>query len=162
MTPTTTTWPEWLTPEHTGMHNAIENELKAALAHCYSSADASGMDWTMEGLFSVAANNVLGVLRRAGYEPPLRIATSQMVPMPDAGYQLEDLDTDGAGTVYRYAVVCDGCTPALDDPTKPLLIESPFDELGDVVDVHEQSCVGHTVTSITRLSDPVAAPGPVS
>jgi hypothetical protein len=63
------TWPEWLTPEYTDMHTVVVNDLVQALDHCYGNADAAGMDWTMDGLFSVAANNVLATLRRLRIAP---------------------------------------------------------------------------------------------
>lgn len=76
-------WPEWLTPEHTAIHTAIENEMKRALQHCYDSADASGMDWTLGGWISVSASNVMGMLKRVGSPPP-DVGEVEEVPMPDA------------------------------------------------------------------------------
>lgn len=53
-------WPEWLTPEHSAIHTAVENEIVKALYHCYESADAAGMDWTTEGWISCSASNIMG------------------------------------------------------------------------------------------------------
>lgn len=63
-------WPEWLTPEHSAIHTAFENEIVKALEHCYASADAADMDWTTEGWISCSASNIMSLLRRLGCPPP--------------------------------------------------------------------------------------------
>lgn len=63
-------WPEWLTPEHSAIHTAFENEMVRALESCYSSADAAGMSWTTEGWISISAHNIMGLLKRLGCPPP--------------------------------------------------------------------------------------------
>lgn len=62
-------WPEWLSPEYTAMHTAISNEIVRALAHCYESADAAGMNWTLDGFVSCSASNILSRLKRDGAPP---------------------------------------------------------------------------------------------
>lgn len=74
-------WPEWLTPAHTAIHTAIENEMKRALQHCFESADASGLSWTEEGWISCSASNIMGMLRRAGSNPPT-VGDVAAWPMP--------------------------------------------------------------------------------
>lgn len=63
-------WPEWLTPEDTATRDALINEMVRALDHCYVSADASGLSWTMDGLFSCATSNILSRLKASGYPFP--------------------------------------------------------------------------------------------
>jgi len=86
-------WPKWLTPEHTNIHTAIENAMKQALAHCYGSADASGYAWTMEGLFSVAANSIMGMLRDAGCPPPA-VGDVEALPMPEDTWLVDEDESD--------------------------------------------------------------------
>jgi len=86
-------WPKWLTPEHTNIHTAIENAMKQALAHCYGSADASGYGWTMGGLFSVAANSIMGVLRDAGCPPPA-VGDVEAIPMPEDTWLVDEDESD--------------------------------------------------------------------
>jgi len=86
-------WPEWLTPEHSNIHTAIENAMKQALAHCYGSADASGYGWTMDGLFSVAANSIMGMLRDAGCPPPA-VGDVEAIPMPEDTWLADEDEPD--------------------------------------------------------------------
>lgn len=66
----TSAWPKWLTPEHSAIHTAFENEIVKALDHCYASADAAGMNWTTEGWISCSASNIMSLLHRLGCPPP--------------------------------------------------------------------------------------------
>lgn len=75
-------WPEWLTPEHSAIHTAIENEMKRALQHCFDSADAAGMPWTTEGWISVSASNIMAMLRNAGCPPPAVPADTVPLRLP--------------------------------------------------------------------------------
>jgi len=104
-------WPKWLTPEHTNIHTAIENAMKQALAHCYGSADASGYAWTMEGLFSVAANSIMGVLRGAGCPPPA-VGDVDAIPMPEDTWLVDEDESDeeAPATPAERAVI-DAATP---------------------------------------------------
>ena len=66
-------WPEWLSPEYGAIHNHLTNLIVSALEHCYASQDAAWPDggpWTMDGLFSIAAGNIMSQLQRWGYPPP--------------------------------------------------------------------------------------------
>ncbi len=75
-------WPEWLTPEYSAIHAAIENEMKRALDSCYKSADAAGMGWTTEGWISMSASNVISLLRRNGSNPP-DVGEVEALPLPE-------------------------------------------------------------------------------
>lgn len=84
-------WPEWLTPQYGEIHTAFENEMKRALDHCYASADGAGMAWTMGGLFSVSASNIMGLLKRCGCPPPAVAAGLRPLDMP---IEYEGVDVD--------------------------------------------------------------------
>lgn len=63
-------WPEWLTPEYSGLHRAIVNDMVRALAHCYASADAADQgNWTEAGWLSCSASAILSRIRKAGCPP---------------------------------------------------------------------------------------------
>lgn len=100
----TNPWPEWLTPENTVIHTALENEMKRALAHCYSSADASGLDWTWEGWISVSASNIMGMLRRAGCPPP-NVGEVREIPMPEGYLSDDEEDADLNAEKWRTMAV---------------------------------------------------------
>lgn len=100
-------WPEWLTPEHTAIHTAIENEMKRALQHCFDSADASGLSWTEEGWISCSASNIMGLLRRGGSNPP-NVGDVTATPMPRQEWsdwdEYEDMDLLPWAEVARSAI----------------------------------------------------------
>jgi hypothetical protein len=52
------------------LHKAIVRAQRSALAHCEASADAAGMDWTVEGLENITADYVIDHLVAAGWLPP--------------------------------------------------------------------------------------------
>ena len=90
-------WPEWLTPEYGEIHDAIYDCFVDALSHCYSSADASGMDWTTGGWVSVTTSNIMAMLRRSGCPPPQIHRRADRVT-------IEDVET-----AWSQEICCDVC-----------------------------------------------------
>lgn len=91
-------WPEWLTPESSAIHTAIENEIKEALGHCIASADAAGMPWTTEGWISCSASNIAAMLERLGCPPP-PVGKVERLPIPEEPPWVGDEPLSFAGTV---------------------------------------------------------------
>lgn len=139
----TTTWPEWLTPEHTAIHNAIENQIKAALQHCIDSSDAAGQPWTTEGWISCSASNVISFLRQHGC-PPLAVGEVERMPLPreepvELDYEPVDIPgrvTDvmhrqpGDDSIITVEVTTPGVHAELLDAEVTILAELPLPEEG--------------------------------
>lgn len=105
------TWPEWLTPDYTNLHTAVENAIKTGTYGVYQSADAAGMDWTADGMLSCQASAVLSQLKADGWTPPAVVPVVERLPDPEREWFGDEIEDDGEH--------CEHCGATLDTPCHP-------------------------------------------
>lgn len=68
------------------LRNEIEQACRDALAECESNADAAGMNYTIEGVYSYTSIRVIGVLRSLGWiEQPPEATPIHRIAEPEDG-----------------------------------------------------------------------------